>query len=103
MESVLKSDIFFFVTTTVVVLLGIFAVIAIIYVIKVVKTVKKISETVKKTMDMLSADREYAPFAKSVLKQGWVRPNRRIFDNSKISDHFAIIPTLQAPKHLNDA
>ena len=59
--------------------------------------------TVKKTMDMLGGDREYAPFAKSVLKQGWVKPNRRIFDNSKISDHFAIIPTLQAPKHLNDA
>lgn len=59
--------------------------------------------TVKRTMDMLSGDREYARFAKSVLKQGWVRPNRRIFDNSKISDHFAIIPTLQAPKHLNEA
>jgi DNA topoisomerase-3 len=59
--------------------------------------------TVKKAMDMLSGDRDYAPFAKSALKQGWVKPNRRIFDNSKISDHFAIIPTLQAPKHLNDA
>jgi DNA topoisomerase-3 len=59
--------------------------------------------TVKKTMDVLGADREYAPFAKAVLKQGWVKPNRRIFDNSKISDHCAIIPTLQAPKHLNEA
>jgi DNA topoisomerase-3 len=59
--------------------------------------------TVKKTMDVLAADREYAPFAKAVLKNGWVKPNRRIFDNSKISDHFAIIPTLQAPKNLNEA
>ena len=59
--------------------------------------------TVKKAMDMLTADRDYAPFAKAVLKNGWVKPNRRIFDNSKISDHFAIIPTLQAPKNLNDA
>ena len=59
--------------------------------------------TVKKAMDMLSGDREYAPFAKAALKNGWVKPNRRIFDNSRISDHFAIIPTLQAPKHLNDA
>lgn len=59
--------------------------------------------TVKKAMDMLADDREYAPFAKLVLKSGWVKPNRRIFDNSKISDHFAIIPTLQAPKNLNDA
>jgi len=59
--------------------------------------------TVKKTMDVLAGDREYAPFAKAVLKNGWVKPNRRIFDNSKISDHFAIIPTLQAPKNLNEA
>ena len=59
--------------------------------------------TVRKTLDSLAGMREYAPFAKQVLKQGWVKPNRRVFDNSKISDHFAIIPTLQAPKHLNEA
>jgi DNA topoisomerase III len=59
--------------------------------------------TVRKAMDMLTGDRHYAPFAKAVLKSGWVKPNRRIFDNGKISDHFAIIPTLQAPKNLNDA
>jgi DNA topoisomerase III len=59
--------------------------------------------TVQKTMDMLAGDREYAPHAKAVKKNGWVKPNRRIFDNSKISDHFAIIPTLQAPRNLNDA
>src|SRR5688572_8110658 len=58
--------------------------------------------TVKKTMDMLAGSKEYAPFAKSVVKNGWVKPNKRIFDNTKISDHFAIIPTLQAPKHLNE-
>jgi DNA topoisomerase-3 len=59
--------------------------------------------TVKKTMDLLAGERDYAPFAKAVLKNGWVKANRRIFDNSKISDHFAIIPTLQAPKNLNEA
>jgi DNA topoisomerase III len=59
--------------------------------------------TVKKTMDVLSGEREYAPFAKAVLTHGWVKPNRRIFDNSRISDHFAIIPTLQPAKNLNDA
>jgi len=58
--------------------------------------------TVKKAMEMLSGAKEYAPFAKNVLKNGWVKPNKRIFDNTKISDHFAIIPTLQAPKHLNE-
>ena len=59
--------------------------------------------TVKKTLDALGGTREFAPFAKQVLKQGWVKPNKRVFDNSKISDHFAIIPTLQSPKHLNEA
>ncbi len=37
-----------------------------------------------------------------MLDKGWVKPNKRIFDNSKISDHFAIIPTLQAPKALSE-
>jgi DNA topoisomerase-3 len=58
--------------------------------------------TVKKTMEVLADAKDYAPFAKNVIKNGWVKPNKRIFDNAKISDHFAIIPTLQAPKHLND-
>jgi len=58
--------------------------------------------TVKKTMDALAVMNEYAPHAKQVLKNGWVRPNKRIFDNSKISDHFAIIPTLQPPGHLSE-
>ena len=59
--------------------------------------------TVKKTLEALAATRELAPFARQILKQGWVKPNKRIFDNTKISDHFAIIPTLQTPKHLNEA
>ncbi len=59
--------------------------------------------TVKKTMELLAGSREYAPFAKNVLKSNWVRPNKRIFDNAKVSDHFAIVPTLQLPKHLNEA
>ena len=59
--------------------------------------------TVKKTMELLGTTKEYGAFAKSVLKQGWVKPNRRVFDNTKISDHFAIIPTQQFPKQLNDA
>ena len=44
----------------------------------------------------------YVLYAGQILKSGWVKPNKRIFDNSKISDHFAIIPTLQAPKSLSE-
>jgi DNA topoisomerase-3 len=58
--------------------------------------------TVKKTMEALAKGREFGPLARQVIKSGWVRPNRRIFDNSKISDHFAIIPTLQVPGHLSE-
>jgi DNA topoisomerase-3 len=63
---------------------------------------------VKQTMKMISEEdlpgplRELAPHAAKAIKEGYVKPNKRIFDNSKISDHFAIIPTLQAPKSLTE-
>ena len=44
----------------------------------------------------------YSPFAHQILARNWVLPNKRIFNNAKISDHFAIIPTPQAPKSLNE-
>jgi DNA topoisomerase-3 len=59
--------------------------------------------TVKDTLKALGATPAFSSFARQILKQGWARPNKRIFDNTKISDHFAIIPTLQTPKHLNEA
>ena len=46
---------------------------------------------------------EYGPFANEIIKQGWAKPNKRIFNNAKISDHFAIIPTGTAPKTLSEA
>jgi DNA topoisomerase-3 len=58
-------------------------------------------ETVKTTMAML-ADTSYRTPAETILKNGWVRPNKRIFNNAKVSDHFAIIPTMIAPKHLSE-
>lgn len=44
----------------------------------------------------------YAPFSNEIVKQGWVKPNKRIFNNAKISDHFAIIPTGTVPKSLSE-
>ena len=43
------------------------------------------------------------PHAEKILSNDWVKPNKRIFNDAKISDHFAIIPTLQAPKNLSEA
>src|SRR5262249_33380396 len=47
--------------------------------------------TVRNTLNMLKGT-HYAPFADSILQNQWVKPNKRIFNNAKISDHFAIIP-----------
>jgi DNA topoisomerase III len=45
---------------------------------------------------------QYGPLSQKILQSGWVRSNKRIFNNAKVSDHFAIIPTLVAPKHLSE-
>ncbi len=57
--------------------------------------------TVRNVMQMLGGT-SYAPFAGEILEKGWVHPNKRIFNNAKVSDHFAIIPTTQAPKSLSE-
>jgi DNA topoisomerase-3 len=58
--------------------------------------------TVKNTLTMLGGVTGYSTFADQVLKAGWVHPNKRIFNNAKVSDHFAIIPTTLAPKNLSE-
>ena len=58
--------------------------------------------TVKDTLGEMK-DSQYGLFASQILKSDWVKPNKRIFNNSKISDHFAIIPTSFKPKKLNEA
>jgi DNA topoisomerase-3 len=70
--------------------------------------------TVNSTLAMLTGEgvrqgsrRSHAGSLRAFCRGGswrsnWVVPNKRIFNNAKISDHFAIIPTLQAPKHLSE-
>ncbi|HJW25808.1 MAG TPA: DNA topoisomerase III [Rhodocyclaceae bacterium] len=69
--------------------------------------------TVKQTLSMFTGEGlgkghdealigRYHTFAHQILSRNWVVPNKRIFNNAKISDHFAIIPTTQAPKNLNE-
>ncbi len=63
---------------------------------------------VKETLKMLATEdmpgplRELSAHAAKSLKEGYVKPVKRVFDNTKVSDHFAIIPTLQAPKSLTE-
>jgi DNA topoisomerase-3 len=58
------------------------------------KTAIEVLETIK--------DPTLAAHANNALSKGWVRPNKRIFNNAKVSDHFAIVPTGTAPKTLDD-
>ena len=58
--------------------------------------------TVKTTLGMLEGVTGYSTFAEQILKGGWVHPNKRIFNNAKVSDHFAIIPTSLAPRTLSE-
>ena len=64
--------------------------------------------TVKSTVGMLADEdlpgplRELSMHARKALNEGYVKPTKRVFDNAKVSDHFAIIPTMQPPKSLTE-
>ncbi len=64
--------------------------------------------TVKQTFEMIAGEdlpgplKALAQHARKGLNAGYIKPIKRVFDNSKVSDHFAIIPTLQAPKSLTE-
>ena len=56
--------------------------------------------TCRETLTNLQGDLN--AHAAKVLDAGWLRPNKRIFNNAQISDHFAIIPTTTEPKNLDE-
>jgi DNA topoisomerase-3 len=47
-------------------------------------------------------ENDLAEHARLALDSGWVRPNKRIFNNAQISDHFAIIPTGTSAAKLDE-
>src|SRR5574344_1624131 len=59
----------------------------------------------RQTFEMLanSPMAHLAPYAQQALQHNYLRPTKRVFDNSQVSDHFAIIPTTQAPSGLSEA
>lgn len=59
-------------------------------------------DTVRETLGKLSSIVAYSRYTNEVLANGWVHPDKRVFDNTKISDHFAIIPTGEIPKSLDE-
>jgi DNA topoisomerase-3 len=56
--------------------------------------------TCRQALSMMRGD--LAGHAAKVLEEQWLGPNKRIFNNAQISDHFAIIPTVEEPKPLED-
>ena len=58
--------------------------------------------TVKSTMGKFT-DPGLARHADKAMANGWVKFTKKVFDNSKVSDHNAIIPTGAEPKGLDDA
>ena len=57
---------------------------------------------VRETMGTF-ADPVLAGHARKALANDWVKLTKRVFDNSKVSDHNAIIPTGTEPKNLDEA
>ncbi|MBA3961407.1 MAG: DNA topoisomerase 3 [Chthoniobacterales bacterium] len=57
-------------------------------------------ETCRETLARLP--NELAKHGRTALENGWVRPNKRIFNNAQISDHFAIIPTGAEANNLDE-
>jgi DNA topoisomerase-3 len=45
---------------------------------------------------------QFGRFASEALQKKYLKKDKRIFDNKKISDHFAIIPTTGLPKTLSE-
>ena len=57
--------------------------------------------TVENVMQALAQSPVFSAHAVRVLQCSWIRPgDKRIFDSSKVTDHFAIIPTGVLPREL---
>ncbi|MDR0478097.1 MAG: DNA topoisomerase III [Desulfobulbaceae bacterium] len=59
-------------------------------------------DTAKKAVGAMKFE-ALVPFAQTALAKKYLHSSKRIFDNKKISDHHAIIPTVIQPKGLSEA
>ena len=58
-------------------------------------------QSVRQTMEC-QLGWQLSEFARTALEKKYIKKDRRIFDNRKISDHHAIIPTSLLPKNLSE-
>jgi len=57
---------------------------------------------VKAMMTKFGSD-ELRGHAQKALANGWIRPNKRVFNDARVTDHHAIIPTGVVPPNLDEA
>ncbi|MCP4849750.1 MAG: DNA topoisomerase III [Verrucomicrobiaceae bacterium] len=62
-----------------------------------ISTVKEHLRTFSRAGSNPVLAKEIIDGAEKVLSKDWLKPNKRIFNNAKISDHFAIVPTGKLP------
>lgn len=58
--------------------------------------------TVLSTLNALTAYEGLGVHAETCLRKNYVTKTKKVFDNSKISDHFAIVPTGKVPRGLDE-
>ena len=57
-------------------------------------------DRVMEVFEHLSVNKDFGIFAKEALDENYIKANKRIFNDKKITDHHAIIATLAKPKKL---
>ncbi len=58
-------------------------------------------QTARQTVER-QVDWQFGRFATQALEQGYIRHDKRIFNNAKVSDHHALMPTTVLPKELSE-
>lgn len=62
-----------------------------------VDTVKETIDSFAKSKSNAHLDDSFSRYSKWIIDNNRIKPSKRVFDTSKVSDHFAIIPTGKAP------
>ena len=67
---------------------------------------RHLPEDYKKTVSSVVSTQkswQYGQYAQIILEKKYIRNDKRVFNNAKVSDHHAIIPTNKIPAQLSDA
>ena len=62
-----------------------------------IDTISKHISGFANSISSASLEQQIIDSSSKVINNGWIKPNKRIFNNAKISDHFAIVPTGKVP------